>query len=795
MKAWILAWRCVVRRPGFALAVVAILAFGIGANTAVFSLVDAVLLKPLPYPSADRLVTVMESSSSKSEPVSLIAPARLDDWNRMNRTFEAIGATYSENVTDTSGSEAERLAAHRVSPRYFAVFGTKPVVGRTFTPEEEVHGGPAAVVISDSVWARRYHREPAAVGRRLILGGAGFTIVGVMPAEFAPPSIDLWIPAQLGPELMRNRDARFYSGVGRVKPGIIIAEAQDDLVRVQRRLALEFPQTDKGWSVLVGDLKEFRIGEYRRALFFVFGAVILLLLIAVANVAALMLSQLQRRSREMAIRSSIGGTRMQVAAGVVREVALIAVAGLALGWVLAAWLVDLAGKTFIHLPRSSEVRLDWRALLFASLGGILAAMLSGLLPALQATRGNLGALLSSGGRGGSAVRHEWQSALVAGQVAITVLLMATAGLMARSYYNLSHVDLGFDPAHAITFHVGAAWDENRAAVGRMQKTILAQLERVPGVEAAGFANFLPATGAILRYQVTIDGLVQREGAGAITVGERSISRGYLRALGARLVAGEDCPDFDLDSAESAKALVSRGFAELHGRDRDLIGRHLQWADQAIGPPMELVGVVDSAREDTLQLAPAPYVYVCMAPGGWPDPEYVVRTHADVRALLHDINPIIHGIDPSRAVFGVQTLQNVLDTSLEQPRLNTGMLTLFALAGLMLASVGLYGLVSLVVVARTREIGVRMALGAGAGQIARHVAGGVIRLVLAGTAAGLLLTVLAHRMLESVLFGVSPVDVATLGIAVVTLAAVSALATVGPARRAAHVDPLEAIRTE
>ena len=800
MKQWILAWRALARRPGFVYAVVAILALGVGANTAIFSLVDAVLLKPLPYPNPDRLVTVMEASPSKNESTSLIAPVRLEDWNRRNRTFETIAAVYGENVTDTSGSEPERLAARRVSPRYFNVFGVKPAVGRVFTPQEELDGGPSSVVIAYSLWARRYHEAPSVIGQRLVLDGRGFTIVGVMPKEFAATGIDVWIPAQLGAGPMRNRDARFYIGVGRMKTNVTVAQAQEDLARVQRDLAQEFPQSDKGWSAVVGDLKESRVAGYRRALFFVFGAVGLLLLIAVANVAGLMLTQLQRRARELAIRSSIGGTRVQVVGGVMREAVLIAAAGVGLGCLLAAWLVTFLAKAFDTLPQSTAIRLDSRALLFAALAGFLALTLCGLLPALRSTRADIAALLSHGGRGASG-QQQWQSILVACQIAVTVLLVASSGLMLRSYHNLSHVDLGFDPVHAVTFHVGAGWGEDRTRVGQMQKAILAELERTPGVEAAGYTNFLPTTGATLRYQVTLEGLAGASDSGHITIGERSISRGYLAALGAPVLAGQDCPDLapvsndPRKAGDPPKALVSRRFAEAYGNGQNLVGRHLRWVDQPLGAPMEIVGIAGNAREDTLEVTSAPYLYVCMAPGGWPDPEYVARTHGDTRALMHQIRPIVRHIDRSRAVFRLQSVQDVVNESLETPGLNTRMLTGFAIAALLLASVGLYGLVSLAVAARTREIGVRIALGAGAAQIAGHVVSGVVRLLAIGVASGLLLTFLADRLLRSVLFGVSPMDLATLAATVITLALVSALATLAPARRAARIDPLEAIRTE
>ena len=798
MQHWKLALRSLTRRKAFAAAVVAILALGIGANTAVFSIVNAVLLEPLPYPHSDRLVTVMEASPSKSEPVSLIAPARLADWNRMSHTFEWIAASYSENVTDTSGDEPERLAGRRVSPGYFRVFGTPSLYGRTFTPDEDLAGGPNSAVISYTLWTRRYHQSPAAVGRRLVIGGKGYTIVGVMPKEFEAANIDVWIPAQTPPFLMRIRDARFLSGVGRMKPGVSIAQAHNDLASVQKQLGRQYPQTDKGWSAVVGSLKESRVGEYRKTLLFVFGAVATLLLIAVANIAGLTLTQLQRREREMAIRSSIGATRMQVLGAVMREVLILAAVGVALGCVVAAWLVEAAGRVFATLPASSGFQLGWRAPAFAAMAGAGAAILCGLLPALRATRANLSAILAQAGRGGSGNRHQWQRGLVAGQMALTVLLLASAGLMLRSYYNLAHVEPGFDPSHTITFHMGAAWDEDRTRIGQMQEALLDQLDRTPGVEAAGFANFLPESGATLRYQVSLVETANLGDTGKLTVGERSISRGYLSSIGAPILAGADCPDLRALMSRPPKALVNRRFAELFGHGRNLVGQHVRMLDvgyPADAPPMEIVGIAADLREDALNVAPGPYLYVCIVPGGWPDPEYVVRALGSPAALLPAIRPIVHQVEPTRAVFGLKTVPEVLNASLDEPRLKSRVVTVFALAAMLLASVGLYGLVMLVVTARTPEIGVRMTLGAEPRQIVGELVAGVARLLAIGAGVGVLLTWMAGRMLRSLLFGVSAIDAVTLVAAVLTLVLLAAVATFVPARRAARIDPLAAIRAE
>ncbi len=794
MKQWILACRSLARRPGYTITAILVLVLGIGATTALFSVVDTVLLKPLPYPNPDRLVTVMEASPSKNQKDSLIAPVRIEDWHRMNQTFDVVSGSYGESATDTSGPEPERLAGRRVAPRYFDVYRTAPLVGRTFTAEEDKFGGPAVAVISYGLWTRRFGQDPRVTSNRLVLGGRGFSIVGVMPKDFAAASIDVWLPAQTYPPLMRQRDARFFTGIGRMKPGVTIQQAQGDLARVQRQLGEQFARTDKDWSAIVRDLKESRVGDYRRTLLLVFGAVGMLLLIAVANIAGLTLAQLHTREREMAIRSSVGASRQQVVATVMREVLLIAAAGAAFGGAAAAASVKLMSGFFTDLPRLAELRFDWRALLFAAGASLLAAIAFGLIPAVQATRSSLAAMLAEGNRSVSSGRRRLQRSLVVAQLAVTVLLLASAGLLLRSYRNLSAVDSGFDSNNTIVFHVGAAWNEDRARVGTLQERLVAELHRLPGVEAAGMTNFLPATGATFRYQIQLEGITRAEENGKFTVGSRTVSPGYLRALHAPLLAGDWCPELRMDFRAAPKALVNRRFAELYGKGENMVGRHYSPAENP-RYLVEITGVVGDMREDGLAASPAPYVYLCSSAGSWPDPEYVARTKGDPRAMMGAIRQLVRNLDPNRAVFGVKTIGNVVDEALDQPRLNVRFLTLFAGSAMLLASIGLYSLVTLLVTARTREIGVRVALGARRGQIVRLVLSGAVRLLGAGVVIGLGLTLVAQRLLKTVLFGVSPLDGLTLVGAIVVLAAASTLAAFLPARRAAAIDPLEAMRGE
>jgi len=775
MSAWKIAVRSLARRPAFALTVIGLLILGVGANTALFSVVDTVLLEPLPYPDAARLVSVYEASPSKNEKLSLIAPGRLEDWNRLSRTLSAVSGVYSESVTDTSGGEPVRLAGLRVAPRYFSVFGTPPFLGRTFIPEEEIQGGRLAAVVSYGLWSRGW-----TVGRRLVIGGQGFSIVGVMPATFTSAATDVWLPAQTPALLLRERDARSFSGVGRMKPGVTIAQARDDLARVQAELGEQFPKTDKGWSVIVRDLKDVRVGDSRKALLLLFGAVGLLLLITVTNVASLFLAELGQREREMAIRTLIGASRAQVVREVMRETAVIALAGAIGGWGVAALSTKLFARFFSTLPRMNELQVDWRALLFAMAVSAIGTISFGLLPALRATGVKHAADLFRAGRGIAGGRQTLQRAMVAGQIAVTVVLLASAGLLLRSFYALSHVETGFDTKNAIVFHVGAAWNEDRKRVGLLQEGLIEGLQRLPGAEAAGMSNFLPVSGATLRYTMHMDGAEE----GKVLVGERTVSPGYLQALHAPLLAGNWCPELKATAQGGSKAMVNRKFTEMYGRGANVIGRKID--------NMEIVGVLGDMKEDALSAPAYPYLYYCVMGGNWPDPEYVVRGKGDLRGAVRQL---VKNVDPSRVIFGMKPVQEAVDEDLERPRTNAQMVTMFGMAAMLLAGVGLYGLVSQMVNARRREIGVRMALGAEPATILRSVVGSAGWLAAAGVVAGLGLTLAAQSLLRSFLFGVSGTDALSLAASVVLLAVVALVAAWVPARRAAGIDPVEAIRAE
>jgi putative ABC transport system permease protein len=786
------ALRSLVRRPAFSLASIFTLAFGIAITAAAFAVVDAVLLKPLPYPAADRLVSVMEASPTARQRVSLVAPGRLVDWNRSTSAFEAISGSYTENVTDTSGAQPERLQARRVVPRYFDVYETRPILGRTFTADEEREDGPAAAIISEGLWTRRFGRARDTIGQRLRIAGAGVVIVGVMPRTFAAPTVDVWIPARLSAHLLQVRQARFLTGVGRMRPGVTVAQARADLDAIQATLGKIYPATDARWSTEVTSLKDARVGTARRPLALVFAAVGLLFLVAAANAAGLMLVQLRRRAGELAIRSAIGASRRQVIGAVLREVLLLALAGAVLGITGATALVRVAAAEFTSIPRITEAAVDLRVAAFVALLTGATAILFGVLPAWAATRAWSAALIGNTRiTGGS---HRLQRTLVAAQVALGILLAGGAGVLVRSYAALSHADPGFDARNVLTFHAAARWDEDRDRVAQFQKALLSDVQRLPQVRAAGFANFLPSTGATLRYQFLVDGLRGTNPDGSVNAGERTVTSGYLPALHVPLVAGQWCGDPQLIGGHptKAEAMVNRRFVDAYTGGENLIGRHFTMG-QADPTPRTIVGIVGDAAEDAPDAPASPYVYVCLPFGAWPDPEYVVRVAANPAALAPAIRAIVQRLDPARPVFALRPLEAVMAETLDQPRLNAASLSAFAGAALALVAVGLYALLTLSVTERRRELGVRLALGATATRLMQTVFVEAARLVAIGLTTGLVLLAVSGRFLQSIVFGVTPHDPIAVVSGVAVLLIVTLAAAAVPLRRAAKIDPIEALR--
>jgi putative ABC transport system permease protein len=791
LDQWRTALRSLAHRRGLASMVVLTLALGIGANSAIFSAVDAVLLKPLPYPAADRLVSVYERNTGLRQATQLVAPGRLEEWNAQNQTFVALGASYFENMTDTTGAEPERVAAMNTSPRFFQVLGVTPALGRLPTPEEERFGGPPVLVVSDAFWRRRLGADPSVLGRALRLGGISRPIVAVMPPSFRYPTAetDVWVPTRAQPSFLAVRTARLYTTIGRLKPGVTIARALDDLNAVQTRLGDQYPSTDKGWGASLMPLKEEQIGGVRRSLWLLLGSVGLVLLAACGNVACLLLADATRREHEMAIRFALGADRRRVVAELIREGLMLALAGSLGGLLLARWGLSALRSMATELPRIADVQVDVRLVLFTFAVGVTTTLLFALAPALQAARSDPADALSRGGRGHTGGRQLLQRLLVGTQVALAIVLLTGAGLMIRSFARTQDVSLGLDSDRVMTFRMSAQWSERFDAVVQRQARTIARLETIPGVEAAAFSQLVPAGTDVPPNEFQIYGRDARERTFAIG---RSVSSGYFRTLHIPVLLGETCSS-DPAVPVFSSALVTRAFADRYFPSEDPIGHAFVSPGQLSNRTTKIVGVVEDVRESGLLKEPEPLIYWCGYNPYWPDQRFLVRSRPDRHVSMTAIRAALREIEPGRAVYAERSLSDLVWTSLSPQRLNAILLSMFAATALLLAGLGLYGVLSQLVSARRREIGVRMALGARPSRILSDVVVQAASLTGLGMAAGLSAAYVLARFMATLVFGISVRDPLTFVLVPLALGLVTAISAIVPARRAARVDPMDVLR--
>jgi len=766
------------------------LALGIGANSAIFSVVDAVLLRPLPYPHSERLVNVYELNlrGTGRSATQLVAPGRLEEWNARSRTFDGLAASYFENMTDTSGAEPERVEVRRTSPRFFAVIGVTPALGRTPTPDEERFGGPAVVVISDAFWEKRFNRDPQVLGRRLVLGGGQSTIVGVMPPRFTYPtaSTEVWRPTQAPQLFLAARSARLYTAFGRLKPGVTLDQAVADLDRVEAQLGEQYPQTDRGWGASLVPMKEEEVGGVRRSLWFLLGAVALVLLTACGNVACLMLADSARREHEIAVRFALGADRRRVIAQLLVEGALLAIGGACAGLALAAWGVAALRVAATELPHANAIAIDTRLVLLTLVAGVATTLVFALAPAVQATRRDPADALSRGGRAFVGGRHVLQHVLVASQVALAIVLLVGAGLLVRSFVHLQHTSPGFDADNVLTFRMSASWSERLDAVVQREARTVNRLNGIPGVESAAFSQQPPAGLEIPPGEFHIDG---RDPAERTFATGRSVSAGYFRTLHIPLLQGETCSSDP--SASKPTVLVTRAFGNRFFPGENPIGHTI--TPQGLPTAQRIVGVVGDVRENGVLHDAEPLIYYCGFNGYWPDPYFLVRTSASHPATMNEIRAALHEIEPARAVFAVRSLDELIADSTSQQRINTYLLVAFAVMALSLAAMGLYGVLSQVVAGRRREIAVRLALGAQPTRIVTSIVGHAAAVAGVGVVAGLAAAAIATRFMSSLVFDISTRDPITFILVPLVLAAVALTTALIPARRAATVEPMEVLR--
>jgi putative ABC transport system permease protein len=787
------ALRFIRKSPTFSATVILTLALGIGANSAVFSAIDAILLKPLPFPDADQLMRVDQYNPKTSSPLHLVAPVRLEDWNRLNSTFQALTGYYSEDVSESTGPLPERITRAWVSPRFFQVWAVSPMLGREFTPDEETLNGPAAALISDRFWRRRFNADPNIVGKNLRLDGHLTPVVGVMPPSFLFPNrkADLWCPIPAGLSYGPPRENNWFVVIGRLKPSVTVAQARANLATVQAQLGRQFPKTDAELSVGVEPLKETTIGDSRRSLWLLFGSVTLLLFIACTNIVALLLSRSAQRQNEISVRFSLGAPRGVLIAQLLTETFLLALIGSALGLFLAAAASDIFRSLAAQLPRVEEIHLDARIVLYSLACSVVVTLLCGLVPAVRGTRRSLSASLAQSSRSQVSGRNPLQWLLVAIQVALAVTLLAGAGLLLRSFQQLGRVSPGFDAAHILTFQLSMNWGETGDMKKLRQFTdrILETLRATPGVDAAAISVGVP--GVPFRYQTELkltEGRAETEPK--IIAENRFVSASYFVTMRIPLLAGEICRETD----GPPSVVVNRAFADAYFPGAPVIGHHVQSMNLGYSGAAEITGISGNARETGLDHLPVPTVYWC-APNAEPGTFFLVRTRNAPMTMTETIRQQIHEIEPQRSVYDFAPLEQHFSDALAENRLRTILLTFFAATALSLACIGLYGTLSYSVNVRQREVGLRLALGALRGQIVRLFLCQGLAVCIAGCFAGWALAAASTRLLAGLLYGVSPSDVPTLSAVVLLVLVVATVASLAPAIRAASVEPIQVLRDE
>jgi putative ABC transport system permease protein len=802
------ALRALGRAPGFAAVAVLTLALGIGANTAIFSVVDAVLLRPLPFPEPERLVMVRETSPRTGASGIHLSPANFELLRAESAAFSALGAYSMASANLAGGGEPERLQAVQVSAGLLAALGVAPARGRLFAEDEDRAGRTQVAVLSDALWRRRFAADPGIVGRSLMLDGRAHTVVGVMPAGFRFPvqgeAMDLWLP--LRPEVLAEHPrARFLRVVGRLRPGVGEDQAAAEMSVQAARLQRHDPTNNDRLGLMLLPLRERVVGDVRGPLVVLFGAVVAVLLVACANVAALLLARGARRQRELAVRTALGASRRRLVRQLLTEGLVLALLGGLLAAVTASWTLRLLVRWAPQdLPRAAEVGLDARVLLFTLLASLAAGLAAALLPALQVSRSAPLTTLKDAAAATTPppARRRLRSALVTAEVALTLSLAVTAGLFARSFAALRGVDPGFRPEGVLTAQLVLSPSRYATAEGifAVYADLVGRVSALPGVAAAGASTHFPFQNR-WRNPIAVEGRPAATPADLPLATISPVTPGYFAAMGVSLRSGRVFSERDREDA-LAVAVVDEVLARQVFGGEDPLGRRIKLgAADGPSPWLEVVGVVRAVRESPLAPAvPELYLPLRQIPAGIAPfvatgLTLAVRTAGDPAPLAPALRTAVRAVDPDQPVFNVATLDELLSGSRADRRFQLALLGLFAAFALFLASLGLYGVVSQHAGERTRELGLRLALGARRGDVLRLVLRQGLGPVAVGIALGLAASAAVSRLLAGLLFGVGPADPLTFAGMALLLAGVALLAAYLPARQAMRLDPLAALRHE
>ncbi|MEP7272055.1 MAG: ABC transporter permease [Acidobacteriota bacterium] len=790
--------RVLRKGKGFTIVAVIALALGIGANTAIFSVVNKVLLQPLPYANADQLLMIRETNVPKFPEFS-IAPGNFIDWQKQSTVFSSMAAYRGQAYILVGGSEPERVRATRITSGLFGMLGAAPILGRDFTPEEDQDGKGNVVILSNGFWQRRFGGDKNAVGQSLTLSGQPFSIVGIMPAtfKFPDPTIDLWAPIAFTARDAQNHGGHYISAIARLKPGASVDQARSELDTIAGRLSQQYPDSNTGWGVKVVPLQDYIVNDVKPALYILLGAVLLVLLIACANVANLLLVRASSRQKEISLRAALGASRWRVARQLLTESVLLAVIGGVVGLGVAYWglslLLQLAPE---GLPRIQDVSIDGRALVFTLVVTVITGVVFGLVPALQASRPNLNETLKEGGRGGTegTRRQRLRSTLVVVEIALSLVLLVCAGLLIKSFVRLLGVDPGFNPQHVLVTGIGLSPTKYRddAQKGAFFNQLLAGLSSVPGVQAAGVTQALPISGDYVLSFIVQGRPAYKPGEGPST-NYYSVSADYFKAMGIPLLRGRLFNDRDVQGAPRV-AIINDAMAKKFFADEDPLGKRIHVSN---GPETfrEIVGVVGDVRQYGLDQAATVQTYEPQMQAPFGGMTVVVRTAGEPTSLSAAVRDQVRAIDKDQPVSTMRTMEEIVSTSVASRRFSMLLLGVFAGLALVLAAVGIYGVMAYSVSQRTHEIGIRLALGARRGDVVRLVLGQGMAVAGIGVAVGVVAAFAATRLLSTLVYGVSLTDPVIFVSIPLILGAVALVACLLPARRATMVDPLVALRYE
>ena len=805
------AARKLLRTPGFSLIAIATLALAIGATTAVFSIVNGVLLKPLPFKDPHELVRV--GSTGRDRKYSMMSVPDFIDYRDQTHSFVGMAAIQDRVSANLSvaGSDPLRLSSASVGARFFDLLGVRMELGRGFLAGEDAEGARRVVVLSDKLWRSEFAGDTHVVGRSISLNGQQHTIVGVAPASLTyPETPDLWVPFVFEAWMKdpENRGSHFVTAIARLKPGVSAEIGKRDMAAIGSRLATEFPRSNAGFGGTVQELQESLVGDVRKLLFTMFGAVAFVLLIACANVANLLLVRAATRETEMAVRTALGAGRGRIIRQLITESLLLSAAGAMIGGALAGWAIDaIVAFGPRGLPRIEAIALDTRVLLFSALVAIVTGLTFGLVPALHISKNELGQMLKESTRGSSGRRatQRTRSVLVVSEMALAVVLLVGAGLLIRSFVKLIRVDPGFQTQHIVTFEVSAPSSKYPLDrdLRRFAKDVRDGLSSLPGTQSVAFAFARPLQPFGMRVTFDIDGRPPVALDKRMVTDVRPASANFFSTMGVRLLRGRVFEPAEENFGPPQVLVVTQAFANKYFPGEEAIGKHITLGishdtagtNSSVKTRGEIVGIVADVRQRRLNETAQPAVYM-----GWGtlpinDISFIVRSNNESQTIGAAIRERVRAVDPEMPIYDLHTMDDVVSDSVSQPRFYMTLLSAFAGLALLLAALGIYGVISYSVSQRTRELGIRIALGATQDRVVRLVLGQGVTLTVVGVALGLVGAYWLVSLLATLLFHVDPADGVTFAAVATVLIGVASLATYVPARRAARVDPVIAMRAD